>query len=94
MGLKQDIRSVTWLKNRAAEMLDQINATRSPVVITQKGEPRAVIQDPESFEEMRSALAMLKLLAQGERDIQARRVTDHDAFFAALRRKYGKRKIA
>ncbi|MDP2972813.1 MAG: type II toxin-antitoxin system Phd/YefM family antitoxin, partial [Deltaproteobacteria bacterium] len=48
----------------------QINETHRPVVITQNGEPRAVLQDPESYENMRNAIGLLKLISLGEKDIK------------------------
>ncbi len=68
MNIQSDIKSVSYLKSRAADILKQINETRRPVIITQNGEPRAVLQDPESFENMRNAIGILKLLSQGEDD--------------------------
>jgi prevent-host-death family protein len=85
MNIRQDIRPVTYLKTKAAAVLDQINDTHRPMIITQDGEPRAVIQDPESYESMRQALAMLKLLAQGEEDVRRGRVVPQERVFAGLR---------
>lgn len=70
MHISTDIKSVTYLKSRAADLLKQINETHRPVIITQKGEPRAVLQDPKSFEDMRNAIGILKLISQGEEDIK------------------------
>ena len=70
MHIQKDIRPVTYLKSRAAALLKQINETRRPVIITQNGEPRAVLQDPKSFEDMRNAIGVLKLISQGEEDIK------------------------
>jgi prevent-host-death family protein len=70
MNLSEDIRPITYLKSRAADLLKQINETHRPVVITQNGEPKAVLQDPESYENMRNAIGMLKLISQGEEDIK------------------------
>ena len=53
MKMREDIRPVTYLKSKAADLLDQLNKTHRPVVITQNGEARAVIQDPESYERRR-----------------------------------------
>ncbi len=63
MNIPSDIRPVTYLKSRAADLLKQINETHRPVIITQNGEPRAVIQDPQSFEDMRNAIGILKLIS-------------------------------
>ncbi|HDL85453.1 MAG TPA: type II toxin-antitoxin system Phd/YefM family antitoxin [Candidatus Acetothermia bacterium] len=70
MNISTDIKSVTYLKSKAADLLKQINETGRPVVITQNGEPRAVLQDPKSYDNMRNAIGILKLLSQGEEDIK------------------------
>jgi len=84
MSLKKDIRPITHLKTRAADLLNQVNDTRRPVIITQNGEPRAVIQDARSYEDMRNAIGLLKLLAQGEEDIRQDRTVDQDAVFRRM----------
>ena len=70
MNIINDIKPVTYLKSRAADLLNQINETQRPVIITQNGEPRAVLQDPKSYENMRNAIGILKLISQGEADIR------------------------
>jgi len=70
MNISTDIKSVTYLKSRAADLLKQINETGRPVIITQNGEPKAVLQDPKSYDNMRNAIGILKLLSQGEEDIK------------------------
>jgi len=71
MKILQDIKPVTYLKSRAADLLKQINETHRPVIITQNGEPKAVLQDPKSYENMRNAIGILKLVAQGEDEIRS-----------------------
>lgn len=70
MKITSDIKPITYLKTNAAALLEQINTTHRPVVITQNGEPKAVLQDPQSYENMRNALGLLKLISQGEEDIK------------------------
>ena len=74
MNIKSDIKPVTYLKSKAADLLNQINRTHRPVIITQNGEPRAVLQDPESYENMRNAIGLLKLISQGENDLRNSKV--------------------
>ncbi|MDQ1331442.1 MAG: hypothetical protein QG578_1710 [Thermodesulfobacteriota bacterium] len=71
MNITSDIKPVTFLKSRAADLLNQINETHRPVIITQNGEPRAILQDPKSYENMRNAIGILKLLSEGEADIRS-----------------------
>jgi len=70
MNISQDIKPVTYLKSRAADLLKQINETHRPVIITQNGEPRAILQDPKSYEDMRNAIGMLKLISQADEEIR------------------------
>ena len=91
MKIVEDIRPVSYLKARAADLLEQVNQTRRPVVITQNGEPRAVLQDPASYDEMRATIGLLKLVAQGEEDIRAGRVLSPDAVRARIRRRLERR---
>jgi PHD/YefM family antitoxin component YafN of YafNO toxin-antitoxin module len=43
------------------------------MIITQNGEAKAVIQDVASYEETQETLALLKLLALGNQDVEAGR---------------------
>ncbi|MBU0767478.1 MAG: type II toxin-antitoxin system Phd/YefM family antitoxin [Proteobacteria bacterium] len=81
MNITSDIKSVTYLKSKAADLLNQINKTHRPVIITQNGEPRAVLQDPKSYENMRNAIGILKLVSQGESDIKDGKVRSQEDVF-------------
>ena len=81
MNISMDIKPVTYLKAKAADLLKQINETHRPVIITQNGEPRAVLQDPKSYENMRNAIGILKLISQGEGDIRNGRVKSQEDVF-------------
>ena len=84
MNITHDIKPVTYLKSRAADLLNQINETHRPVIITQNGEPRAVLQDPKSYENMRNAIGILKLLSQGEADIRNEKVKSQQDVFEEI----------
>jgi len=84
MNISRDIKPVTYLKARAADLLKQINETRRPVVITQNGEPRAVLQDPESYQNMRNAIGLLKLISLGEEDIKDGKARSQEEVFATI----------
>ena len=84
MNISRDIKPVTYLKARASDLLKQINETHRPVVITQNGEPRAVLQDPESYENMRNAIGLLKLISLGEEDIKDGKSKSQKEVFANI----------
>ena len=90
MKAAEDVRTVTYLKERAADLLAQVNRSHRPVIITQDGCPRAVLQAAESFEQTRDALGLLKLVAQGEEDIRTGRVLPQDQVFERLTSKLRK----
>jgi prevent-host-death family protein len=69
MRYSKQIKPISYLKANAAKMLDTIADTRQPVVITQNGEARAVLQDVGSYERTQETLVLLKILALGQREI-------------------------
>ena len=69
MRYSTQVKSISYLKANAAEMLQQLAELREPVLITQNGEAKAVLQDVASYEEMQETLALLKLLALGDREV-------------------------
>ncbi|MCG2738898.1 MAG: type II toxin-antitoxin system Phd/YefM family antitoxin [Syntrophaceae bacterium] len=81
MNIASDIKPISFLKSHAADILKHINDTRRPVVITQNGEPRAVLQDPESYDNMRKAIGLLKLISQGEEDIKNGKTKSQERVF-------------
>jgi prevent-host-death family protein len=91
MNISKDIKPITYLKSRAADLLKQINETRRPVVITQNGEPKAVLQDPESYENMRNAIGILKLISQGEEDIKNGKFKTQEELFSEIESNLKKR---
>ena len=70
MHYSSQVKPISYLKANAAEVLRQLAEKREPLVITQNGEAKAVIQDVASYEETQETLALLKILALGNREIE------------------------
>jgi prevent-host-death family protein len=70
MRYSTQVKPISYLKANAAEVLRTLAEEREPMIITQNGEARAVIQDVASYEETQETLALLKILAVGTRDIE------------------------
>ena len=81
MNISSDIKPISYLKSHAADVLKQINETHRPMVITQNGEPKAVLQDPKSYDNMRKAIVLLKLISQGEEDIKLDKIKTQKKVF-------------
>jgi len=88
MRYSSQVKPITYLKANAAEMLSQVAEQRVPFVITQNGEAKAVLQDVASFEETQETLALLKLLALGQQDVEAGRLESVADVVAHLRAKH------
>ncbi|MHB1053085.1 MAG: type II toxin-antitoxin system Phd/YefM family antitoxin [Thiobacillus sp.] len=71
MRYSSQVKPISYLKANAAEVLLQLAEQRQPMVITQNGEAKAVLQDVASYEETQETLALLKVLALGNQDIEA-----------------------
>jgi len=87
MRYSSQIKPISYLKANAAEVLAQLAEHREPLVITQNGEAKAVIQDVATFQETQETLALLKILALGNQDIEAGKVTSVVDVVARLRAK-------
>jgi len=91
MSLASQIRPISYLKAHASEIVRELGEQREPLIITQNGEAKAVLQDIASYEELQEALALLKILALGNRQIEAGQVRPSADVVADLRKKRNSR---
>jgi prevent-host-death family protein len=91
MRIEHDVRPVTYMKTKAAELLRSVDESRRPVVITQSGEPKGVLMDFTSYRELRDATLLLRLLAQGEADVRQGQTTTQEQVFKSLRARLAKK---
>jgi len=87
MRYSAQVKPISYLKANAAAILDRITECREPLVITQNGEARAVLQDVASYEETQETLALLKILALGQQELANGQVTPVEQVVARLRAK-------
>lgn len=87
MKLSTQIKPISYFKANAAEIVRELAVQREPMVITQNGEATAVIQDIASYEETQESLALLKILALGNRQIETGRVVPASTVIKRLREK-------
>ena len=87
MRYSSQVKPISYLKANAAEVLTHLAENREPLVITQNGEAKAVLQDVASFEETQVTLALLKILAIGQQDVEEGRIKPVADVVARLRAK-------
>ena len=81
------VKPISYLKANAVELLTQLREDREPLVITQNGEAKAVLQDVASYEETQETLALLKVLSLGNAEVQAGKTSQVSEVVARLRAK-------
>ena len=74
MKLSSQIKPISYLKAHAAEIVRNIGKQREPLIITQNGEAKIVVQDIESYEQTQETMALLKILALGRLQIEEGKV--------------------
>ena len=85
MKLSNQIRSISYLKAHAAEIVRNLSKEQAPLVITQNGEAKVVIQDIESYEKTQDTIALLKILSLGIRQIEEGKVLPADDVIKRIR---------
>lgn len=85
MNYTHQIKPISYLKANAAEVLETLTQSREPLIITQNGEAKAVLQDVASYNETQETMALLKVLALGNRELEAGKVASADDVFARAR---------
>ena len=81
LSITEDIRSITDLKRNTNSVLEQINKTKRPVILTVNGKAEAVLLGANEYEKIASAFNLLKLLIPAEEDIKNKRYKEARNFF-------------
>ena len=87
MKPSESIKPISYLKAHMSEVINEIVASRNPVIITQNGEPKVVVQDLQTYESIQDSLAMLKILALSAKDHEAGRIKPVKQAFADVRKR-------
>ena len=94
MRYSTQIKPISYVKSHAAELLDRITEEREPIIITQNGEARAVLMDVHSYEELQETMALLKILAIGEEQIERGETYAMEDVIGEIRARRSKRSAA
>jgi len=87
MHLSQDIKPISYLKAKTADVINSVNENHRTIFITQNGEAKAIVQDIKSYENTQNTLNMLKLIVQSENDIDKGDVISQEEMFDSLEKK-------
>ena len=87
MDLNEDIRPITDLKTKSAALIKSVTTHRRPIVITQNGQAKVVVQDIATYQAQRKAFLLLKMASQSEAQLQRGRGVKQADVFARLEKK-------
>ncbi|MBM3596934.1 MAG: type II toxin-antitoxin system Phd/YefM family antitoxin [Alphaproteobacteria bacterium] len=85
MKLAGKVKPISYLKAHAPEVIRGLDEHGEPVILTVRGEAKAVLQDIASFEQEQETLALLKILALGNQSVITGRLGPARAAFARIR---------
>ncbi len=85
MKLSSQIRPISYLKAHAAEIVRNLAKQQEPLIITQNGKAKVVIQDIESYEQTQQTIALLKILSLGIHQIEEGKVLPAEDVIKRLR---------
>ena len=88
MKLSRQIKPISYLKAHTAEIVRTLGERQEPLIITQNGEAKVVIQDIDSYEETQNTIALLKILALGNRQIEAGQTEPASDVIARIRERH------
>lgn len=77
INFAKDIKPISYIKANTAKTIRAVNDNKSPVIVTQNGEAKAVILDVESYQNLIDAVNLMKIISIGEQDIKTRNVLSH-----------------
>ena len=69
--LDQDIQPLSDFRAGAASFIRQVNETRRPIVITQRGRGVAVVLDVSEYESMKEKIELLEEIQKAEAQVAA-----------------------
>ena len=87
MLLSQDVKPVSYLKTKTADVIKTVNETKRTIIITHNGEAKAIVQDIKSYENLQKSLNMLKMIIQSENDIDNNNVLSQEEMFEDLEKR-------
>jgi prevent-host-death family protein len=87
MLLSEDVKPISYLKTKTADVIKTVTDTKRTIIITQNGEAKAVVQDIKTYENLQNSLNMLKMIIQSENDIEKKDYLSQEEMFDTLEKR-------
>lgn len=84
MSSDENIKPITYLKTNPAGLISDVQRSKKPVIITQSGKAKVVVQDIGEYQKQKDLLLLLKTIAMGESDIKKKRLIQQNKLFSSI----------
>ena len=88
-NVQECIKPISYIKSNTAEMMSFVNDRKEPMIITQNGESRAVLLDIQTYQEMKNAFNLLKVIQLSQNKVKEGKVEKAEKVFSDLRKEFG-----
>jgi len=85
INLKENVKPISYIKTNAAEVMKYVNERKTPIIITQNGEAKAVLMDIETYQDTEDAFAIMNIIKIAEKDVENGKVRKADEVFKDLK---------
>lgn len=89
MRLSESVKSISYLKANAAQLIEDANKNQKTFVITQNGEAKVIVQDIKAYEKTQETLALLKILAMSSENVEKGKAIGIKETFTEIRKELG-----
>jgi len=88
--MQDNVKPVSYMKTNTSKAVKYVNESKCPMVITQKGEARAVLIDIETYRNTENAFALMNIIKLAEKDVEEGNVREADEVFKDIRKRIAK----
>jgi prevent-host-death family protein len=90
INLRGNVKPISYIKTNAAQMMKYVNERKTPVIITQNGEAKAVLMDIDTYQDTEDAFALMNIIKIAEKDIENGNIKKAEDVFKDLRERIAK----
>lgn len=87
MKPSEAIKPISYLKTHASKLIRDVADNQKTMIITQNGEAKVILQDIKVYEQTQDSLALLKILAVSNKNLNKGKIKDLDKTFGDIRRR-------
>ena len=87
MKFSDSVKPLSYFKAHASEVIRDVVANEGTMIITQNGEAKVIVQDVRVYENMQESLALLKILALSNKNLEEGKYKPAEKAFKDLRKK-------